>query len=167
MRWVLFWYCLYTDPVEVYPCSHRAPLPAKILSRLGNFTERSCFVTQGGKRMVKKPTLRCLLSVLFLLPFPSFHPCMACQIHSLRAHRLHACGWLWIPLSLLSLAFISHLSFMIPSIIETSHPPLLPALPKPKPSPGPGTPAPTTGVELCMVGSSETKDSPQPRPWPT
>lgn len=78
------------------------------------------------------------------------------------------CMWVAVD-PLLFLAFISHLSFMIPSIIETSQPPLLPTLlkPNPKPSPGPGTPAPTTGVELCMVGSSETEDSPQPRPWPT
>lgn len=87
-----------------------------------------------GKRMVKKLTLRCLLSLFFF--YFLLHPPLLFYLAQLVrftlriptvASFLHVlCGWLWIHLCLLFFAFISQLSFMIPSIIETSHPPLLP-----------------------------------------
>lgn len=47
MRGLLALTARKANPVEVHPNSHWAPVPAKILSHLGYFTERSCFVTQG------------------------------------------------------------------------------------------------------------------------
>lgn len=89
--------------------------------------------------MAKKPTLRSLSSVFFFfLAFSLFSPLHGLS-HSLcvyPASRFRVCGWLWIHLSLLFLAFICLLSFVIPSIIETSHPPLLP-IRSPNPTPGP------------------------------
>lgn len=91
----------------------------------------------------------------FLCICASFLRCTACQIRSVNAAPLLCVCGLWSHLSLYFTASISHLCFMIPSIIETSRSALFPAFPKP--SPGPGTPAPTMGVELCMVGFSEQR----------
>ena len=88
----LFWYPLCTNPVEVYPNSHWAPVPAKILSHLGHFTERSCFVTQGeetdGEEANTEMSLVRVFFFFFSFRFPSFLPCMACHIHSACTRRL-------------------------------------------------------------------------------
>lgn len=135
----LFWYPLCTNSVEIYSNSHWAPVPAKILSHLGHFTERSCFVTQRGETDGEETnTEMSLIRVFFFLAFSLFSPLHGLS-HSLcvyPASRFRQCGWLWIHLSLLLLAFLSLLSFVIPSIIETSHPPLLP-IRSPNPTPGP------------------------------
>lgn len=86
----------------------------------------------------------------YLLHFLSFISSMTCHLRSVYMCSISP-PCMWVAVDPAFSAFISHLSFMILSIIETSQSPLLPALPKP--SPCPGTPAPTMGVELCMVGS--------------
>lgn len=84
MSYPLLWCCLYTNPVEDYPHSHWARVPARLLSHLGYFIERSCSVTQGEMKGEGANTEMSLVCY-FLLFFSLFSP-----LHIL-SHSL----WIW------------------------------------------------------------------------
>lgn len=171
MSYPLLWCCLYTNPVEDYPHSHWARVPARLLSHLGYFIERSCSVTQGemeGEEANTEMSLVCYFFFFYYCFFPLFSP-----PHPVTFTLDLASQCIWVAMD--PHHPHSPFYFLLSSAISPSwsHLLLKPVTPQPppkintKPSTGYGTSAPTTGVELCMVGSSETKDSLQPRPWPT
>ncbi len=98
-----------------------------------------------GKRMVKKPTLRCPLSACFSSYFPSFVPCMACQIHSACASIAPPCMWVAVEPPLPSRRRFHQPSLLHDPIYywnQSSTPPPYAPQTQAQPSPGPGTPAP-------------------------
>lgn len=136
-----------------------------------DISERDHALWPRGKWMVKKPTLRCLSSVLFYCFFPPF-PILHGLSDSLSAYWASSPSSLYVGSQGSSSPFFCLFSSAISP--SWSHLLLKPVIhpssqrsPNPKlqdqHNPSPRTPAPTTGVELCMVHFSEKEDS----PWPT
>lgn len=98
-------------PVEVYPYSHWAPVPAKILSHLGCFTERSCFVTQGETDGEEANTEMSLVCVIFIA-FSLFSPLHGLS-DSLCVYTVSPCMWVALDPPLPSLS-----SFHQPSLLH-------------------------------------------------
>lgn len=148
MRWALFWYCLYTNPVEAYPNSHWAPVPAKILSHLGYFTERSCFVTQGETDGEEANTEMCIVRA-FYCTFPLFS--LAWLVRSTQSEYTSS---VFPPVNVGGCGSTSHFPSLPPSAIPppwshlllkpVNHPSSL-CSPNSAPSPAhaPGPPAPS------------------------
>lgn len=112
-------------------------MPAKILSHLGNFTERSCFVTQGETDGEEANTEMSLVCVIFIA-FSLFSPLYGLS-DSLYVYTVSPCMWVAVPpqnpvSSLLSLASSPPWSHLLlkPAIQPSS---LCSPKPNPKPSP--------------------------------
>lgn len=154
----LFWYPLCTNPVEVYPNSHWAPVPAKILSHLGHFHGEIMLCDPEGRNGWRRSQHWDLSHpcFFFFLRFPSFLPCTACHIHSACTRRLASvyvggCGSTSPFSSSLSSAFSPSWSHLL--LKPVIHPSSLYApQTQPQAQPGPRDPCPHRGSWIMYGG---------------